>query len=127
MPSSAALPVTLVPAGKRLFKVHLEGAEKAIWAAANPLHGAAVDGSAAGVQEAVAKLTKAVDIDSHDSEGWSPLHYACWHGEVNSASELLKFGAAIGASCTERNSQPLHLAAGMGHADVVALLIGHGQ
>lgn len=54
--------------------------------------------------------------------GQTPLHYACLHGRLAVAEQLLQRGALLSATDTRGGLTPLHLAADAGHCDVVARL-----
>ena len=62
-------------------------------------------------------------IESRYMDGRTLLAIACTHGRVEVAKTLLDRGASINAGSTDGNWSPLHYAAGMGHADVVELLL----
>eukprot|EP00752_Nemacystus_decipiens_P004196 g3835.t1 len=62
-------------------------------------------------------------VDARDTQSFTPLHVACMLGNVKAARELLRWGAAVGAT-NERGSSPLHWAASRGHIQVVKLLVG---
>eukprot|EP00903_Cladosiphon_okamuranus_P020320 g18644.t1 len=62
-------------------------------------------------------------VDARDKQSFTPLHLACTLGNLKAARELLRRGAAVGAT-NERGSTPLHWAASRGHVQVVKLLVG---
>ena len=65
-------------------------------------------------------------LDALDEEGRAPLHYAAWNGLLGAARLLLRAGASTAALTPDRRASPLHLAAGMAHPELVALLLGAG-
>jgi ankyrin repeat protein len=72
-------------------------------------------------------LLAGASIDVQDSERWTALSYACWHGEYEIAQQLLDSGAD--PNVHESYSMvhtPLSLAAKRGDFDLVRLLIAHG-
>ncbi|MCQ2444230.1 MAG: ankyrin repeat domain-containing protein [Mailhella sp.] len=77
--------------------------------------------------EAVAELADflGVDMESENSDEWTPLHNAASNGKA----EVVQFFLDRGADIEARNndgSTPLHTAACYGHADVVKLLLDRG-
>lgn len=66
-------------------------------------------------------------LESHSTDGWTPLHLAAYFGRAELATALLDRGADVNALSTngQRNG-PLHAAAAGGHCDLVALLIARG-
>jgi len=61
-----------------------------------------------------------------DDDGWRPLHWAAWHGNLPMVEFLVDAGADI-ASGDNWDEQPLHKAAWMGHEPVVKFLLEHGS
>lgn len=66
-------------------------------------------------------------LESHSSDGWTPLHLAAFFGQAELAKGLLNRGAAIEARSTNamRNT-PLHAAAAGANVDLVKLLLESG-
>lgn len=67
-----------------------------------------------------------VDIDSRDSLGLTPLHYAAMSGSFSIATLLIVKGAAIDRR-NKRGQTPLHLAAENGYESTVQVLIDAGS
>jgi ankyrin repeat protein len=66
-------------------------------------------------------LSVGADVNAKDTDGWTPLHMACYRGHVRVVIELREHGADIGAKTTIGRT-PLHCAAFEGHLTVVNLL-----
>jgi len=66
------------------------------------------------------------DINQADSNGWTLLHWAAYHGNMNLVHQLLLAGGAVCAITTSSSSTPLHLAASEGNLDVVKALLEAG-
>ena len=62
------------------------------------------------------------DVNNIDSNGWTPLHHACYIGDLNSASFLIENGSKVNAY-SNKNRTPLHLAAMNNHVDVIKALL----
>jgi ankyrin repeat protein len=80
-----------------------------------------------------------VPTDARDRDGFTPLHYACWHGQEDAALVLLYYHADLAARDNGRDlrgadvhllhaqrSTPLHVAAHAGHISLVSTLLLHG-
>lgn len=80
-----------------------------------------------------------VPTDARDRDGFTPLHYACWHGQEDAALVLLYYHADLAARDNGRDlrgadvhllhaqrSTPLHVAAHAGHTSLVSTLLLHG-
>lgn len=66
-------------------------------------------------------------LESHSSDGWTPLHLAAFFGHLDLANALLDLGANVNARSTNGlKNMPLHAASAGGHAEVVALLLKRG-
>lgn len=65
------------------------------------------------------------NIESRYIDGRTILSIACTHGRIAIAKALLDRGADVDAGSTDGNWSPLHYAAGMGHVDIVELLLDH--
>uniref|UniRef100_A0A7N0VHR1 STI1/HOP DP domain-containing protein n=1 Tax=Kalanchoe fedtschenkoi TaxID=63787 RepID=A0A7N0VHR1_KALFE len=73
------------------------------------------------------ELAAGGDKDEEDSEGRTPLHFACGYGEVKCAQILLEAGAKVDALDKNKNKNTaLHYAAGYGRKECVALLLENG-
>ncbi|PFX19032.1 Ankyrin repeat domain-containing protein 49 [Stylophora pistillata] len=64
-------------------------------------------------------------INCRDSDGYSPLHRACYNGHLNVVKVLLQRGADVQAR-TEDGWQPLHCACRWGKTKVASLLLQNG-
>ena len=61
------------------------------------------------------------------SDGWTPLHLACFFGHLETAEVLLAMGAdAKVRSANAMNNTPLHAAAASRNQDICAALLSHG-
>lgn len=67
------------------------------------------------------------DVNSQDSHGWSPLHFAAQEGAPEVASLLIESGADI-SLLDENGNSPLLVAAMNSHhgPEVMDLLLAHG-
>lgn len=65
-------------------------------------------------------------INTVDSDGYSPLHKACYNNNVPLAKLLLAHGADVNAR-TEFEWTPLHSSCQWMHPECVALLLAHGS
>jgi ankyrin repeat protein len=90
---------------------------------ATPLHAAALY---ATVRCARILVDAGANVNAHDNEGWTPLHYACrkWDG-----SALIDFLASRGAELNARNHEgktALHVAARLERSENVEALLWAG-
>lgn len=65
------------------------------------------------------------DIDTGESHGWTPLHWAASMGQVESAKLLLDAGATVDSS-DSASWTPLFWAAVKGHVEMTTLLLSRG-
>ena len=88
-----------------------------------PLHVAAWQGDDDLLRNLLNKHS--ADVSSKDSNGGSPLHYACCEGHLEVARLLLENGADVS---TENNDgiTPVQCAVQLGHVAVAALLLEYG-
>ncbi len=86
------------------------------------LHQAAQTGD---VSAATLLVSRAVQIDEKDSEGWTPLHYAAQNGHNEIADLLVSKGADLDARMPAKASA-LHIAAVNGHLSIAELLLSNG-
>ncbi|XP_046812669.1 DNA-binding protein RFXANK isoform X1 [Lucilia cuprina] len=68
---------------------------------------------------------KASDIDAKDSFGFTPLHWACYYGQLATVQPLIEAGANVNEEAPEMVT-PILLAASGGHHEVVRLLLEKG-
>ena len=64
-------------------------------------------------------------LESHDANGWTPLHVAVFLNHMQCAKILLKFGADPFAT-TVHGSSAFHIASSRGHQLMIKLLISNG-
>ncbi|KAI9864361.1 MAG: hypothetical protein M1813_003281 [Trichoglossum hirsutum] len=64
-------------------------------------------------------------VNGHDKSGLTILHKACWHGNVEMASTLLRLGVEIDTP-DNRGWTALHLAAARGHEKIIRFLVENG-
>jgi ankyrin repeat protein len=66
-------------------------------------------------------------LESHSSDGWTPLHLAAFFGHFELADALLDRGASVNVRSTNpMKNTPLHAAAAGGRTDIVELLLKRG-
>ena len=87
------------------------------------------DSSAAGDLAGVTRMLnveKAL-LESHSSDGWTPLHLAAFFGQQELAEALIDRGAKVDSRSANRMlNTPLHAAAAGGQTRLVELLLKHG-
>ncbi|KAE8319565.1 ankyrin repeat-containing domain protein [Aspergillus transmontanensis] len=71
-----------------------------------------------------ALIESALDTSSKDTQGWTPLHYACANGHFASAELLIESGADIDSS-DDQGWTPLFWASFTGCLDIVRLLLSN--
>lgn len=95
------------------------------WKDLYPIHRAACEGDISRLELELA--SSKVSLNAFDDDGWAPIHYACWYGQLAAVKLLLDFGCDIGIRCQNGNlSTPLHFAAGTGRLDISKLLVISG-
>ncbi|KAH7643144.1 ankyrin repeat domain-containing protein 49 [Dermatophagoides farinae] len=64
-------------------------------------------------------------INSHDSEGYTPLHRACYQNQIDMVKWLIMNGANV---CARTNDgwQPIHSTAHWGHTKILRILLAYG-
>ena len=87
-----------------------------------PLHDAADNGRLKHVE---ILLDRGAMIKS-TVDGYSPLHYACLRGYLNTAKKLTERHPFQNDLITQNKDTPLHLAARSGHAEIVKFLLDCG-
>jgi len=66
-------------------------------------------------------------LEMASSDGWTPLHLACFFGHLATAEMLLEMGASPKTrSANAMHNTPLHAAAASRSAEICALLLSHG-
>lgn len=98
----------------------IDEAAVAPWALRYPLHRAAVDGDVPRLRALVAEGYSAKEPDD---EGWTPLHYAAWHGFEGIVRLLLEDWIGAPAETTPFGDTALHFASRNGHVDIVKVLL----
>jgi ankyrin repeat protein len=71
-------------------------------------------------------LAKGADCNLANKEGFSPLHFAAFLGEVELAKMLIAKGASFTANANVIGATPLDLAVNAGRKEMVTLLIAKG-
>ncbi|EUB59692.1 Ankyrin repeat domain-containing protein 39 [Echinococcus granulosus] len=72
-------------------------------------------------------LGRGVEVDSRDSFGFTPLHYAAKNGKLEICKVLLAHGANVAATTRCGKATPLHRAAYSGNLSIVQLLCSHAK
>lgn len=65
------------------------------------------------------------DVDAQDSDGFTPLHRACFVGRQDCVQVLVKNGASVNLTCRGRRT-PLQVATTIGNSDICSFLIQQG-
>lgn len=58
--------------------------------------------------------------------GYCPLHNAVLGGSAEAVETLIKFGADVNKQCSRHRETPIHIAASLGHTQIVKNLVAHG-
>lgn len=85
--------------------------------------------AAMGETEACRQFIKADDVllEMASSDGWTPLHLACFFGHLQTVEMLLEIGADVKVrSANAMHNTPLHAAAASRNQDICALLLSSG-
>ncbi|XP_052895042.1 ankyrin repeat family A protein 2 [Anopheles moucheti] len=64
-------------------------------------------------------------VDTVDSDQFTPLHWACYYGQLAAANILIKCGANVNKRATDMIT-PILLAGAGGHNEIVRLLVDKG-
>lgn len=62
------------------------------------------------------------NVNTIDSNGWTPLHHAAYIGDYDSAIILIQSGAKINSYSNQQRT-PLHLAAMNNHTNLIEILL----
>lgn len=71
-------------------------------------------------------LEKGADVNLANKEGFSPLHFAAFTGEIELAKLLIAKGALLSANANVTEATPLDLAVNAGRREMVDLLVARG-
>lgn len=95
--------------------------------AGTPLHFASASRVAFNQTRILAALLSAgADVNSvHANWRRTPLHYACYRGNTDAASQLIRASASVNPVDVGGHT-PLHVAAYYGHYEIVKLLLSKG-
>lgn len=88
-------------------------------------HGLCGQGEISEDQINLIKQQQQQNIDFTDTDGFSPLHWACHYGQLATAQSLVEAGADVNKQAPEL-STPLLLAAAGGHHEIVRFLLDNG-
>lgn len=89
-----------------------------------PIHKAVLSSESESKKEAIQAIVQEcnADVNNIDSNGWTPLHHACFIGDLDSAQFLIESGAKVNAF-SNKSRTPLHFAALNNHVDLVQILL----
>ncbi|XP_042482226.1 protein ACCELERATED CELL DEATH 6-like [Macadamia integrifolia] len=92
-----------------------------------PLHSAIFKSNLAKKKEIMQLVLKLKPelIKVGDSKGTTPFHYVAFKGDVDGACELLKMDTSVVYQSDTHGYFPIHIAARMGHVDIIKLFIEH--
>lgn len=86
------------------------------------LHYAAIYNRASAIESLVSYANDTIIVDAVDRYGWSPLHCACQHGNLDCVLKLLNAGANI--QLADKNGKtPLHVASCQAKNNIVDALL----
>ena len=83
------------------------------------------------VLEVFLRYPEFIDPNIRDTDGYTPLHYACISGFSEATKTLLNYSLAhsgvinMNIGCRDYSKTPLHYASANGHSDVVETVIQH--
>lgn len=78
-----------------------------------------------GIESAIQAIIDNYDLESRDSLGWTPLHFAAKHNRLACVKILVKQGASVD-SVTECLETPLSMATEYSHLSIVDFLLKSG-
>ncbi len=87
-----------------------------------PIHRAVLSAKAEKTMALESIITCNANLDTLDSNGWTALIHASYHGDLESAKILIKNGAQVNAFSNQQK-QALHFAAMKNHVPVIRLLL----
>ena len=70
-------------------------------------------------------IEKGADVHAKDNNGWTPLHWASYRGNLKMAQLLIEKGADVHAK-ENKGWTPLHCASSKGHLEIAQLLLEKG-
>eukprot|EP00731_Ephydatia_muelleri_P031926 Em0023g433a len=108
--------------GKWTVEVTPEGPSD--WVEMYPLHRCVCQGDLEGMRQC---FRMGASVNESDTDSWTPLHYACWYGELDTVKVLVEEASAALDVTNAAGSTPLHLAAATGHTSVVSYLLTQGD
>eukprot|EP00903_Cladosiphon_okamuranus_P013895 g12923.t1 len=88
-----------------------------------PLHFAARTGKTHIVR---GLMLKGADKNAMNNQEWTPLFSAVYHGQTDAARTLLAGGADVSLRCGALKGSAVHMAAELGHVDILRAAIEHG-
>lgn len=91
-----------------------------------PIHKAVLSNNDEQRQDALGAIVEEChgDVNNIDSNGWTPLHHACYIGNLISAQFLIENGSKVSAY-SNKNRTPLHMAAMNNHVEIIKILLMH--
>jgi ankyrin repeat protein len=106
-----------------IIKVPIQNTKEEIIISMNALHKAALQGA---IPALLALLKIIPNINALNQSGFTALHLAAEHNQIQAIPILLDSGANIHAQARNDSRTPLHSAALRGHTSAVQLLLKHG-
>eukprot|EP00048_Salpingoeca_helianthica_P012516 m.182740 g.182740 ORF g.182740 m.182740 type:complete len:876 (-) comp15382_c1_seq1:2434-5061(-) len=94
--------------------------EARLWGDRYPIHRAACEGDVETLRRLVKEGRSAA---SPDSDSWTPLHYAAWHGHEGVVRILMEDWQGAPAARTDSGCTALHFAARNGWVELVRILL----
>lgn len=87
---------------------------------------AADDGNYQQIKKMLSPIFFKPNVNKFDSDGYTPLYYACSSGFIETVDLLLKNKANVNVSCADVNITPLYIACQNNHTEVVKSLVNKG-